>query len=433
MTKKTKLELTWPGKDERPKLEPRILIEDPSKSYHAQVRREGDIFDNMLIKGDNLLALKALEQGFAGRVKCVFIDPPYNTGSAFGDHYDDGLEHSLWLSLMRDRLEIIKGLLSDDGSLWITIDDNEAHYLKVICDEIFGRSNFFGSIVWQHSVQGKNDAKTISLHHNHLIVYRKSENFVRQTLPRSEKHNVNYGNSDNDPKGPWRAGDVRSPNLRENLKFKVVTPSGKVIPPPDKGWRWAKETFEAKVASGEITFVNNETKVLRKIYLSDQEGRVPESIWFGDDAGTTREATSELRSVLSEVEDLFPTPKPERLLERVLRIGTREGDIVLDSFAGSGTTGAVAHKMGRRWIMVEIGKHADTHIVPRLQKVIDGADLGGISKAVEWKGGGGFKYYELAPSLLRKDNYGNWVITEGYNANMLAAAMANAKPTIADA
>lgn len=425
MTKKYgKLELTWIGKDKRPKLEPRILVEDAGKSYHAAKRvSDADIFDNMLIHGDNLLALKALEAEFAGKVKCVFIDPPYNTQSAFGDFYDDGLEHSIWLGLMRDRLEIIRRLMPEDGSLWITIDDNEAHYLKVMCDEIFGRRNFFGNIVWQHSVQGKNDAKTISLHHNHLLVYGNSPNFQRNTLPREDKHNVNYGNADNDPKGPWRAGDVRSPNYRENLRFDVVTPSGKIIPPPEKGWRWAKDTFAAKVASGEITFVNNDTKVLRKIYLCDQEGRVPESIWFGEEAGTTREATGELKAVLSEVEDLFPTPKPERLIQRVIQIATKPGDLVLDSFAGSGTTGAVAHKMGRRWIMVELGDHCTTHIVPRLQKVIDGTDQGGISKAVEWKGGGGFRYYELAPSLLEKDKWGREVISKEYDPAMLAQAL----------
>lgn len=423
MAKKQKLELTWVGKENRPRLEPRILIEDAEKSYHANARRgDDDIFDNVLIHGDNLLALKALEAEYAGKVKCVFIDPPYNTGSAFS-HYEDGLEHSIWLGLMRDRLEIIRQLMTEDGSLWITIDDNEAHYLKVMCDEIFGRANFFGDIIWQHSVQGKNDAKTVSLHHNHVLVYSKSAAFKRNSLPRAEKHNVNYGNPDNDPRGLWRAGDVRSPNLRENLKFDVVTPSGNIIPPPDKGWRWAKETFDAKVASGEITFTNNDTRVLRKIYLDDQEGRVPESIWFAEEAGTTREATGELRMVLSDVENLFPTPKPEKLLERVILIATKPGDLVLDSFAGSGTTGAVAHKMRRRWIMVELGDHCTTHIVPRLQRVIDGSDEGGISKSVDWKGGGGFRYYSLAPSLLEKDKWGREVISKKYNPSMLAQAL----------
>lgn len=422
MTKKTKLELTWPGKEERPKLEPRILIEDPAKSYQAAVRREGDQFDNMLIKGDNLLALKALEADFAGKVKCVFIDPPYNTGSAFA-HYDDGLEHSLWLSLMRDRLECIHRLLADDGSLWVTLDDNEAHYFKVMCDEVFGRGNFLADITWQHSVQGKNDAKNISNHHNHLFLYRRSEEFQRKLLPRVAEHNVNYRNPDSDPKGPWRSGDVRSPNLRENLRFVVITPSGKKIEPPEKGWRWAPKTFSEKVETGEITFVDNENRVLRKIYLSDQEGRVPESIWFAADSGTSRDGTSQLREVLSRAEDLLATVKPEQLLQRVFAIATNPGDLVLDSFAGSGTTGAVAHKMGRRWIMVEIGDHADTHIVPRMQKVIDSTDQGGISKAVDWQGGGGFRYYTLAPSLLEQDRWGNWVIAKEYNSAMLAEAM----------
>lgn len=424
MAAKTKLELTWIGKDIRPRLEPRILIEEPELSYHAKARRDGDIFDNLLIHGDNLLALKALETDptVRGKVKCVFIDPPYNTGSAF-EHYDDGLEHSMWLGMMRDRLDLIHALLSNDGSLWITIDDNEAHYLKVLCDEVFGRSNFFGSIVWQHSVQGKNDAKTISLHHNYLLVYQKSNAFARNKLPRKAEHNVNYGNPDGDPKGPWRAGDVRSPNYRENLMFEVTTPSGKKIAPPEKGWRWSKETFAQKVATGEISFVNNDTRVLRKIYLSEQDGRVPESIWFGEEAGTTREATNDLRALLNLGDETFATPKPERLLERVLQIATNPGDLVLDSFAGSGTTGAVAHKMGRRWIMVELGDHAKTHIVPRLQKVIDGTDKGGVTEATGWKGGGGYRFARLAPSLMEKDAWGNWVIRAEYNPAMLAEAM----------
>ncbi|NVP22884.1 site-specific DNA-methyltransferase [Treponema phagedenis] len=416
-----KLELTWIGKEKRPKLEARILLEDAEKSYHAKVRSENAQFDNRLIFGDNLLALKALEQEFSGKVKCVFIDPPYNTGSAF-THYDDGLEHSIWLSLMRDRLEIIKQLLSDDGSLWITIDDNEAHYLKVLCDEIFGRGNFVGTIVWQHSIQGKNDAKLLSLHHNYILVYRNSDLFVRKLLPRTEEHNTNYKNPDNDPRGAWRSGDVRSPNYRENLRYVVKTPSGKEIQPPPNGWRWSEETFKEKVKTGEISFLDDETRVLRKIYLVDQVGRVPESIWFGKEAGTTRDASNHLASIIEDIS--FDTPKPEQLIERVLQIATNPGDLVLDSFAGSGTTGAVAHKMGRRWIMVELGEHCHTHIIPRLQKVIDGTDQGGISKAVNWQGGGGFRYYRLAPTLIVNDHWGNPVINPEYNPEMLAAALA---------
>ena len=419
---KQKLELTWVGKEERARLEPRILLEEPERSYVAPERvAENDLFDNRLIFGDNLLALKALEQEFTGQVKCIFIDPPYNTGSAF-THYDDGLEHSLWLTMMRDRLEILRNLLSEDGSIWITLDDNEAHYFKVMADEVFGRSNFVGTVIWQHSIQGKNDAKLISLHHNNLFAYRKSEAFQRRLLPRTEDHNVNYRNPDDDPRGDWRAGDVRSPNYRENLRYVVITPSGKRIEPPDNGWRWSEELFWEKVRSREISFVNDETRVLRKIYLADQEGRVPESIWWGKEAGTSRDASNHVRAILGGL-DAFDTPKPEQLVERVLQLSTMTGDLVLDSFAGSGTTGAVAHKLGRRWIMIELGEHCHTHIIPRMQKVIDGIDQGGISKAVGWKGGGGFRYYRLAPTLLMRDRHGRLVINEAYNPEMLAEAM----------
>lgn len=421
--KNTRLELTWIGKENRTKLEPRVLIEDAEKSHHAARRvSETDLFDNRLIYGDNLLALKALEQEFTGKIKCICIDPPYNTGSAF-THYDDGIEHSLWLSLMRDRLQILRRLLAPDGSIWIIIDDNEAHYLKVMCDEVFGRGEFFGCIVWQHSVQGKNDAKLLSLHHNYLLAYRRSAAFTRNLLPRTEKHNVNYGNPDNDPRGPWRSGDVRSPNLRENLKYDVVTPSGKTISAPEKGWRWSRETFEEKLATGEISFVDNESRVLRKIYLSEQSGRVPESIWLGNEVGTTREAAGEVSAVTPPNVEPFSTPKPERLIHRILTLATNPGDIVLDSFAGSGTAGTVAHKMGRRWIMVELGEHCHTHIIPRLKKVIDGDDQGGISKTVNWIGGGGFRYYRLGPSLIVEDEWGNPVINSELNAAMLAEAV----------
>lgn len=418
-----KLELTWIGKDEEPlAVEPRLLIETPKHSFgeiETVTLPNGRPWKgNMLIHGDNLLALKALEQDFAGQIKCIYIDPPYNTGSAF-EHYDDNLEHSIWLSLMRERLIILRNLLSEDGLIWITLDDNEVHYCKVMCDEIFSRKNFLGNVIWQHSIQGKNDAKTFSLSHNHILVYAKSDRFIRYKLPREEKHNVNYSNPDNDPKGPWRSGDVRSPNLRENLKFNIVTPSGKIISPPEKGWRWSRDLLQSKIETGEIFFSNDETRIIRKIYLCDQDGRVPDSLWLGEDSGTTREANTELKGLCIE----FGTPKPERLIQRVINISTKPGDIVLDSFLGSGTTAAVAHKMGRRWIGVELGDHAYTHCAVRMRKVIEG-EQGGISKSQNWMGGGGFKFYELAPSLLNHDKYGNLVINKEYNADMLAAAMA---------
>lgn len=247
--KKQKLELTWIGKDDRPKLEPRILIEDPELSHHAHEKRDGDIFDNMLIHGDNLLALKALQADFAGKIKCVFIDPPYNTGSAF-ENYDDGIEHSLWLQLMQERLELIRDLLSDDGSVWITIDDNEVAYLRVLLDEVFGRKNFLGCAIWQHSVQGKGYSGKFSVHHNYVLSFRKTEQFSLKDLPREEKHNVNYKNPDNDPRGRWRSGDVRNALVRPNLMYDIVTPSGKTIRHPEKGWRFSKERFEQELAEG---------------------------------------------------------------------------------------------------------------------------------------------------------------------------------------
>ena len=423
---KYKLELTWIGKnDERQPLEPRILIENKEYSYgepETGVLPNGKPWKgNMLIHGDNLLALKALEQDYAGQVKCIYIDPPYNTGNAF-EHYDDGVEHSLWLSLMHERLVILRNLLSDDGSIWITLDDNEAHYFKVMCDEIFNRHNFVATTIWLHSKQSKGYPGKFSLHHNYTFCYRKSESFTLNSLERTEEHNKNYSNPDNDPNGPWRSGDVRNSLVRPNLMYDIQTPSGKTIHHPEKGWRFSKETFERELSEGKIVFSEDETRIIRKIYLNDQNGRVPETIWFAEEVGTSREANTEIKTL--DFDTLFDTPKPERLIERVLTLGSNPGDIVLDSFLGSGTTAAVAQKMGRRYIGIELGNHAYTHCVPRLKKVTDGTDQGGISKSQNWKGGSGFKFYELAPSLLKEDKFGNLVINKEYNADMLAAAMA---------
>ena len=423
---KYKLELTWIGKnDERQPLEPRILIENKEYSYgepETGVLPNGKPWKgNMLIHGDNLLALKALEQDYAGQVKCIYIDPPYNTGNAF-EHYDDGVEHSVWLSVMQERVVRLRNRLSDDGSIWITLDDNEAHYFKVMCDEIFNRHNFVATTIWQHSKQSKGYPGKFSLHHNYTFCYRKSESFTLNSLERTEEHNKNYSNPDNDPNGPWRSGDVRNSLVRPNLMYDIQTPSGKTIHHPEKGWRFSKETFERELSEGKIVFSEDETRIIRKIYLKDQNGRVPETIWFAEEVGTTREANTEIKTL--DFDTLFDTPKPERLIERVLTLGSNPGDIVLDSFLGSGTTAAVAQKMGRRYIGIELGNHAYTHCVPRLKKVTDGTDQGGISKSQNWKGGSGFKFYELAPSLLKEDKFGNLVINKEYNADMLAAAMA---------
>ncbi len=428
--KKQKLELTWIGKENRPKLEPRILLEDPARSYHAKHRvTEADFFENQLIFGDNLLALKALEGNFSGKVKCVFIDPPYNTGSAF-THYDDGVEHSIWLSLMRDRLEIIRRLLSEDGSLWITIDDNEAHYLKVLCDEVFGRANYKATVTWQRKYSVSNNFQGIATICDFVLVYSKSEQFQNNLLPRSEESAARYSNPDNDPRGPWKAVDYlnqATPDKRRNLCYDIVNPNtGNVVRNTKKAWKYDPGTHSRHVEENRIWWGRDgrNTVPALKLFLSEvRNGMTPHNWWPHEEVGHTDEAKKEMIGLYG-ARDVFDTPKPERLIQRILEIATNPNDLVLDSFAGSGTTGAVAHKMGRRWIMVELGEHCHTHIIPRLRKVIDGEDPGGITEAVGWKGGGGFRYYRLAPSLLEKDKWGNWVINTDYNAAMLAEAVA---------
>jgi len=421
--KKQKLELTWIGKENRPKLEPRILLEDPAKSYHAKHRvTDNDIFDNQLIFGDNLLALKALEAEFAGKVKCVFIDPPYNTGSAF-THYDDGVEHSIWLSLMRDRLEIIRRLLSEDGSLWITIDDNEAHYLKVMCDEVFGRPNFVVNALWQKRTSP--DARlSIGDAHDHILIYAKNKDrFSLNRLSLSEEQTSQFKNPDNDYRGSWTSTDFTAQGWRPNQMYKITTTAGvEYEPPAGRCWSNIESEFKRLLSENRLWFGKDGAARPRvKNFLSEHEGVRAWSWWSNAEVGHNQEAKKEINTLFGV--DSFDTPKPERLIRRIIELATNPGDLVLDSFAGSGTTGAVAHKMGRRWIMIELGEHCHTHIIPRLQKVIDGKDQGGISKAVNWQGGGGFRYYKLAPSLLRQDAYGQWVINKEYNAEMLAQAL----------
>lgn len=437
MAKKQKLELTWVGKDERPKLEPRILIEDPEKSYHAKVRHgNDDIFDNILIKGDNLLGLKALEQEYSGKIKCVFIDPPYNTGSAFS-HYDDGLEHSIWLSLINARIQNLHNLLSDDGTLWITIDDNESHYLKVMCDEIFGRQNFVANVVWEKKFAPQANATGLSDSHDHVLVFAKNKVAWRPNLlPRSEEAIKRYKNPDSDERGPWmsdnctisltggqRGAQYAKTGFSANI-YPIITPSGReLLPPSGTCWRYSSERFEELKHDNRIWFGKDGNNVPRyKRFLTEvQDGVVPKTWWTRGEVGDNLQSKREVAKFNSE--NVFSTPKPEKLLERIIHLSTSAGDFVLDSFAGSGTTGAVAHKMKRKWIMVELGDHTDSHILPRLEKVINGEDPGGVTKDVDWKGGGGFRYYTLAPSLLETDKFGNWVISKDYNPAMLSEAM----------
>lgn len=422
---KQKLELVWVGKEKRARLEPRILIEDPAKSYHAAKRvSKDDIFDNMLIHGDNLLALKALEQEYAGKVKCIYIDPPYNTGNAF-EHYDDGIEHSLWLSLMRDRLELLRNLLSDDGSIWINLDDNESHYCKVLCDELFGRCNFVANVIWQKKYSPSNDAKWLSDNHDHILVYAKNKNIWRPNLlPRSDEMNSRYKNPDNDPRGLWKPGDISVKTYTPSCDYPITTPSGRIVNPP-KGycWRFSKEKFAELVMDNRIWFGSEGKSVpaVKRFLTQVKDGITCLTVWTYQEVGHNQDAKKEVKSFNDT--NVFSTPKPERLVERILTLGSNKGDLVLDSFLGSGTTAAVAHKMGRRWIGIELGDHCDTHCAPRLKKIIDGEDQGGITKSANWQGGGGFRYYNLAPSLIKFDEWGNPVINKQFDEHMLVRAL----------
>ena len=360
--------------------------------------------ENMVIQGDNLDGLKALLPYYAGKVKCIYIDPPYNTRSAF-EHYDDNLEHTVWLSMMYPRLEILWELLSEEGSIWVTLDDNEAHYAKVVMDEIFGRKSYLTSIVWEKDKGRRSDA-VISSAHDYILIYVKDQNIwakARNLLNRTEDQISRYRNPDNDPRGPWLQGDNgTAKSSSEGSRWPITLPSGrKVVPPPSRGWSFSKETFETARAEGRVYFgAKGDGMPIIKRYLSAvQVGVVPRTWWSADEAGHNQEAKRDhLNKLLSDV-DPFTTPKPERLIQRVLHIATNPGDIVLDSFLGSGTTAAVAHKMGRRYIGIEIGEHAVTHCIPRLQKVMEG-EQGGISKAVEWQGGGGFRFYRLGEAIF---------------------------------
>jgi adenine-specific DNA-methyltransferase len=391
-------------------------LHDPSRDY-------GDpAAENMLIHGDNLLSLKALEQEYAGRVKCVYIDPPYNTGSAF-EEYDDNLEHSTWLSLMTPRMRILRNLLADDGSIWISIDDDEGHYLKVLCDEVFGRNNFINTVIWEKKFSPQNDAKWLSDSHDFILVYAKNkETWHPNLLTRTEEMDSRYTNPDNDPRGAWASSDLTVRTYNANCDYQITTPSGRIVTPSEsRCWGVSRERFQELVEDNRIWFGAKGSNVPRiKTFLSEvQSGVVAMTLWRNNEVGNTQDAKKEVKAL----DITFATPKPERLIERIFALGSNPGDLVLDSFLGSGTTAAVAHKMGRRYIGVELGDHCYTHCLPRLQKVVDG-EQGGISKAVEWQGGGGFKFYELAPTLIVKDKHGNAVISDKYNAQMLVAAIA---------
>lgn len=454
---KQKLELTWIGKENRPRLEPRILLEDPDLSYHASHRiTDHDVFDNHLIFGDNLLALKALEQAFTGEIKCIYIDPPYNTGNAF-EYYDDSLEHSIWLSLMRDRLIILRKLLRPDGFFCCHIDDSEGSYLKVLLDEVFGRSNYLTTLYVQVRYPEKTLKQDMAFHKEieQVHIYRRDYGAKpNQNLVDSSFEKFNF-------------------YIKEKGEGRKIALGGKtvIVFKPDeyeitKG-KGSEDGLKEIWATGTILEGNSSGRFFRDFISGRVEkdglGALYKVYGIGDDKFDYRYFTGPNRlsatkgkyyqgvpiQQLENPEDKRTIPienyydfaaqfgncrneggvdfrggkKPERLLELIIRHFSNRGDLVLDSFAGSGTTGAVAHKMGRRWIMVELGDHCHTHIIPRLKRVIEGEDSGGITPVVNWRGGGGFRYFRLAPSLLEKDRWGNWVINKEYNAAMLAEAV----------
>lgn len=456
--RKKRLELTWIGKEERPRLEPRILLEDDELSYRAPKRvSDDDIFDNRLIHGDNLLALKALEQEFAGKVKCIYIDPPFNTGQAF-DHYDDGLEHSLWLSLMRDRLELLHRLLATDGTLFVHIDDNELAYLTVVLDEIFGRPNRTNLVTFKQGAATGHKAINpgcVSTA-NYILIYakdkeqwtpnrlftaRERDDRYNQFIPNVKEHHTtweivplakayaeHFSISEKDARSRIRANpeeiDEFVASHAEHVvrlarpDYKAVSKEARSLidqskKNPDEVFHLPREDHK------DFYFVRGERILFYKDKLKEIDGQLVAgepltTIW--DDLLSN--------NLHNEGDVAFPKgKKPEALLKRVIEMSTQPGEWVLDSFGGSGTTGAVAHKMGRRWIMVELGDHCQSHCLPRLRGVIDGRDTSGVTAATGWKGGGGFRFFKLAPSLLEKDKWGNWVVSKQYNPEMLAEAM----------
>lgn len=457
MARKQKLELTWIGKENRPLLEPRILLEESERSYHAQRVGENDLFDNRLIFGDNLLALKALEAEFSGKVKCVYIDPPFNTQQAF-ENYDDSVEHSIWLSLLRDRIKIIHSLLSDDGTFFIHIDDNELAYLVVLLDEIFGRKNRLYTVTFkQGSATGHKaiNPGCVSTT-NFILMYTKEKikwlpNRIFTSRERDSRYNQFVENID-EHFSSWKVvtlvrafsthNSISEKEARKKIKSNPEILDDFVLQNAKSVMQFARPDYK-NVSAEARTFIDKSKQNSEEIFLLERDGysdiylkdgkrflfysnklkKVDGNLVTGEPLTTLWDDILS-NNIHAEGGVKFPKgKKPEALIKRVIELVTEPGDLVLDSFAGSGTTGAVAHKMGRRWIMIELGDHCHTHIIPRLKKVIDGQDPGGITDTTNWKGGGGFRYYHLAPSLLEKDQWDNWVINKAYNPEMLAEAL----------
>lgn len=383
-------------------LEPKVLTnakridKDGEKPFdHFNRNADGTITDNLIIKGNNLLALHTLKKEFAGKIKLIYIDPPYNTGKD-GFNYNDSFNHSTWLTFIKNRLEVAKQLLSKDGSIWVNLDDREAHYYKVLADDVFGRDNFIANVIWQKKFAPQNDARYFSDNHDHILVFAKNkESFKINFLKRNEKAKDRYKNPDNDPRGPWSSSDMTVKTYSEAYDYPITTPSGKVInPPKSRCWRTSKENFQKLIEENRVWFGEDGGNVPRlKRFLSEvKDGVTPMTIWTHQEVSHNQDARKEITAILEESD--FATPKPEKLLERIIHIGTNEKDIVLDFFAGSGTTAAVAMKMRRQFITTEQMDYIENVTCTRLKKVIEG-EQGGISKSVNWQGGGSFVYLEL--------------------------------------
>lgn len=464
-----KLELTWAGKDAQINYEPRILLEQKDKSY-GEINTE-----NMLIHGDNLLALKSLESEFTGKIKCIYIDPPYNTGNAF-EYYDDGVEHSIWLSLMRDRLEILRNLLSNDGVIFVQLDDNEGAYFKVLMDEVFGRQNYINTICVKtknsSGASGGGEDRRLKKNIEFIFAYSKSEQFSQFTaqyeeIPLekyiSEASSFAYNSVLYDAGEKTYFGSTQDGKNEEIKIFKHTNYIIKSISQIAKEENIKPIEVYEKYFDKIYTLENAQTSIRTRLKdATDEEdnfytieympvsGRNKGQITEVGFMGKTKRLVSFLKytcvktkkeiykrikigtlwtdmswsAIAAEGGVDFPqSKKPEKLIQRIFDMTTNEGDIILDSFLGSGTTAAVAHKMGRRWIGIELGDHAYTHCMPRMKAVVDGTNSGGISKVVGWTGGGGFKFYELASSLIVKDARGFSIISKEYNGDMLAESM----------
>jgi adenine-specific DNA-methyltransferase len=418
-----RLELTWTNKEQR------LLAQDdgtyewlsPSDYRVAEVRLLHDLgsfgqvsdppdrsADNLLIRGDALNALTSLielpefARGYVGKVKLAYLDPPFNTQQSFLQ-YDDALEHSVWLTMMRDRLAQVQTLLAPDGSVWVHCDDSEQAYLRVLMDEVFGREHFVATIIWQKIHARNNSAQHFSADHDYILVYaRDKTRWTVNRVDRTEASDGDFWNPDDDPRDLWRRSDLTASHSYSEGKYEVVGPHGdRFVPRPGRWWSVSRATFEALRADNRIWWgKDGRTFPFRKRFRSELPGLVPTTVWLHDEVGDNREAKAEVTKLFSR-DEIFATPKPERLLRKIVHIATDPGDIVLDCFLGSGTTAAVAHKMDRRWVGVERSPETfDTYSQPRLTKVVGGQDPGGISGTVPWLGGGGFRVLDVAPSMF---------------------------------